>query len=151
MVGVISHVQSIKNNKFAVSLYYFKKKVRDKNDFLLRDKHQSFLQAGSIIFTGHSYVSPKYPKQQVSYIFAISQKKRGMKLSFCIQINIKLSYRLVLLILLGMSKLPKIASLQNLFDVSRKTQGMKLNFVLMSIKILLKLMLSFLMDMAKHV
>ena len=31
-----------KNSKFAMSLQYFKKEVRDKVDFLQADKHQSF-------------------------------------------------------------------------------------------------------------
>ena len=35
--------------------------MRDKYDFLHEDKHQSFLQAGSITLTGHSQIFPKYP------------------------------------------------------------------------------------------
>ena len=48
--------------------------MRDKYDFWQEDKHQSFLQAGGIVFTGHSQQYAKYPKQQVCNIFAISQK-----------------------------------------------------------------------------
>ena len=33
--------------------------------FLHEDKHQSCLQFGSIVFTGHSQVCPMYPKWQV--------------------------------------------------------------------------------------
>ena len=47
-------------NKFVISLKYFKKKVKDKYDILHEDKHQSFLQAGSIAFTDHSQACPKY-------------------------------------------------------------------------------------------
>ena len=41
--------------------------------FWHEDKHQSFLQAGRIVFTGHSQAYPNYPKQQV--FNAISQKR----------------------------------------------------------------------------
>ena len=54
MVVVVRHAQSTKNEKFTKSLYYFKKELRDRNDFLHKDKHQSFQQTGSIIFAGHS-------------------------------------------------------------------------------------------------
>ena len=47
-------------NKFVISLKYFKKKVKDKYAILHEDKHQSFLQAGSIAFTDHSQACPKY-------------------------------------------------------------------------------------------
>ena len=48
-----------------------------------------------------------------------------MKLIFCMQINIKFSYNLILLSTI-VPKLPKITSLQNLCDISRKKRGMKL-------------------------
>ena len=38
------------------------KEVRDESDFLRKDKHQSFLQAGSMVFTGYSQACPKYQK-----------------------------------------------------------------------------------------
>ena len=38
------HSQSSQNNKFAMSLPYLKKEVRNEVDFLHADKHQSFLQ-----------------------------------------------------------------------------------------------------------
>ena len=52
---------------------YIKKSVAYKNSmyfkreginaiFSKKDKHQSFLQAGSIILTGHIQSCPKYPK-----------------------------------------------------------------------------------------
>ena len=53
-------------NKFVISLKYFKKKVKDKYDILHEDKHQSFVQAGSIAFTGHSQACPKYSKFVIS-------------------------------------------------------------------------------------
>ena len=43
-MGLIKHSQSFQNNKFAMSLQYLKKEVRDEVDFLDTDKYQSFLQ-----------------------------------------------------------------------------------------------------------
>ena len=39
-------------------------------------RNQSFLQAGSIVFTGYSQACSKYPKLHVCNIFAVSQEKR---------------------------------------------------------------------------
>ena len=41
-MGMIKHSQSKQNNKFAISLQYLKKEVRDEVHFLYADKHQSF-------------------------------------------------------------------------------------------------------------
>ena len=54
MVGVARNAQSTKNNKFAISLWYLKKEVRDKYDFCMKINIQNFLQADNIIFTGDS-------------------------------------------------------------------------------------------------
>ena len=43
-MGMVRHCQSSQNSKFAMSLQYLKKEVRDEVDFLDVDKHQSFLQ-----------------------------------------------------------------------------------------------------------
>ena len=50
-MGIASHAQSTQSNKFAKSLQYLKKKVRDKVDFCA-DKHQ-FQQVDTTIFDGH--------------------------------------------------------------------------------------------------
>ena len=41
---MVKYSQSSQNSKFAMSLQYLKKEFRDELDFLLADKHQSFLQ-----------------------------------------------------------------------------------------------------------
>ena len=54
-----------------------------------------------------------------------------MKLIFYMKMNIKLLYRLILLILVGMTKhaqITQITSLQNLCDISRKKREMNLKF-----------------------
>ena len=48
--------------------------MRDEVDILSADKHESFLQ-DCIFFGVRSQAFPKYPKQQVCKIFAISQGK----------------------------------------------------------------------------
>ena len=45
-------------------------------DFLPADKHKNFLQVDGIILGMCSQACPKYPKQQVYNISAISQGKR---------------------------------------------------------------------------
>ena len=51
--------------------------MSDEVDFLPADKHESFLQDDSITLSSCSHSCPKYPKQQVSNIFAISPEKPG--------------------------------------------------------------------------
>ena len=43
-MGMVKHSQSSQNSKFAISLQYLKKEVKDEVDFLHADKHQSFLK-----------------------------------------------------------------------------------------------------------
>ena len=44
LMGMVKHTQSSQSSKFAMSLKYIKKEVRDEVEFLHADKHQSFLQ-----------------------------------------------------------------------------------------------------------
>ena len=61
-MGMVKHSQSYQNSKFAMSLQYLKKEVRDEVDFLHADKHQSFLQGNTIIIDGHDSAFLKYLK-----------------------------------------------------------------------------------------
>ena len=67
-LGVCS--QSTQNNKFAISLQYVKENVKDEVDFSPVDK-QRFLQIDTIILGVCGQACPNYPKQQVSYFFAM--------------------------------------------------------------------------------
>ena len=68
------------------------------------DKHQSFLQADIVVFVGCIHTWLKVTKlTSFQYLCDISRKKGGMKLIFCMQINIKLSYKLILSILMGLT------------------------------------------------
>ena len=72
--------------------------------FLPEDEHQSFLQAGILflLVIACMLIEPKIATLQ--YPCNISNKKEGgMKMIFCMQLNIKLSYKLIPLILLGIA------------------------------------------------
>ena len=43
LIGMVKHSQSSQNSKFAISLQYLKRDVRDGVDFLHADKYQSSL------------------------------------------------------------------------------------------------------------
>ena len=68
---VIRLVQSIQNNKFAISFQYLKENRKNEVDFLLADEHQRFLQIETIILGVCRQACQSYPKQQVCYFFAI--------------------------------------------------------------------------------
>ena len=102
LMDVTRHAQSTQNNKFAISLQYFKEEVKDKCVFLHEDKYQNCPYPGL----------PKIPKiANLSYLCNISRKKGGMKLIFCMQVNIRLSYKLIPLILVSMAR--PVQSTQN--------------------------------------
>ena len=71
LMGVIKHSQSTQSNKFAISLQYLKKEVRNGGHFLHEDKHQVAIS----VFNGSNQKCPKYTKYEVGNIFAIYQEK----------------------------------------------------------------------------
>ena len=96
-VCVARHAKITQNNKFAVSLQYLKKGVSDEVDFLHADKHESFLQIDAMIFDGEWSSIPKVPKTtSLQYICNISRKTGKMKSIFCLQINIRDFFKLIL-------------------------------------------------------
>ena len=52
LMGMIKHSQSTQSNKFAISLQYLKKEVRNGVHFLHADKHQSFYKLALSVFNG---------------------------------------------------------------------------------------------------
>ena len=87
------HAHIIQNNKFSISLQHLKREVSDAVDFLHADKHESLLQIDTMI----SMKMVKYSQCSQNSKFASSLqylKKEEMKLTFCMQINIKVSYKL---------------------------------------------------------
>ena len=66
--------------------------MRHKFDFFFRkNKHRSFPQADAVVFGGHSQVCPiTQDKFRLSLQYLNNKKKkRGMRLIFCKQINVK--------------------------------------------------------------
>ena len=61
MASMASHAQNTQNNKFAKSLQYLKKEVRDEVYFYI-DKCQSIQNVGTFILDGCSQVHVKYSK-----------------------------------------------------------------------------------------
>ena len=61
LVSMTSLAQSTRNNKFAKSLQYLEKKVRDKVDSC-RDKLQSIQEVGTVMSDGCSQACRKYSK-----------------------------------------------------------------------------------------
>ena len=109
--------------------------------FLHEDKHKSLIQIDTMILicmVKHSQSS------QNSNVFKISKNKLEMKLIFSMQINIKVSYKLISTILafkfptrwcyhyrwvLSSSlKVLKVTSLQYLYNISKKKLGMEFIF-----------------------
>ena len=105
LMWMFKHSQSSQNSKFAMSLKYLKKEVRDVTDFFLNeDKHQSFLQVDfNTLGIKVSYKvilslllgMNKHFQHTQSNKFAISlqylKKEVRNGVHFCMQINIKVS------------------------------------------------------------
>ena len=97
-VCVARQAQITKNNKWATSSQYLKKEVSDEVGFFHSNKHESFLQIVTTIFDGNGQWSsiPELPKiVSLQCLFNISKKEVRDKLSFCFQIDIKVSYKLI--------------------------------------------------------
>ena len=93
---VVKPAQITQNKKFAVLSHYLKKEVSDEVDILHADKHKSFLQIDTMIFDGRRSSIPKVPKiTSLQCLYNISERKLEMKLSFCMQINIEVSCKLI--------------------------------------------------------
>ena len=60
LIGMIKHSQSTQSNKFAISLQYLKKEVKNGVHFLHADSFYKFLQVGIIVFDGSGQTCPKH-------------------------------------------------------------------------------------------
>ena len=69
------HAQSTQNKKVAYLCNISRKACGMKLIFLSADKCESFLQVDSISLGVHGQACPKYPRQQVYNVFAVSQGK----------------------------------------------------------------------------
>ena len=117
LAGVTIHTQGTPSSKFVMPLWYFKKVGRVNIIFLHEDKHQIFPQAGCIAFIIKVTYIMYYAHASLWYLRNISKNNGGMKLLFCMQINIKLSYKPIPLILVGMAR-PTLITRSNKFSKS---------------------------------
>ena len=83
------------NSKFAIFLQYLKEEVSDEVDILCADKHESLIQICTMILMRKGKRCLSFPKTSLQCL-TISKKVLEMKLIVCMQINIKVSYRLIL-------------------------------------------------------
>ena len=102
-VWVARHAQSTQNSKFAISLQHPKENVKVEADLLAIDKRQRFLHIDTIILGVCSRPDmPILPKVTILlFLCNILRKKWVMKLFFCKQMNLKVSYNLIPWILKG--------------------------------------------------
>ena len=61
-MGMVKHSQSSQNSKFAISLQYPKKEVRDEVELLHADKHKLSYKVILSLFFGHDQEFSKYSK-----------------------------------------------------------------------------------------
>ena len=93
--------------------------MSDEVDFLHTDKHESLLQIDTMILMGQRRSSiPKVPKiASLQCLYDIFDKELERKLNFCMYINIKVSCKVILSLLLGMIKHSQ-STLSNKFSIS---------------------------------
>ena len=94
-VCVTRHAQITQNNKFAIFLQYLKKEVSDEIDFLHADKHGSLLQIDAMILM--VMVKHSQSSQNSKFAMSLQYLKKEVKgeVDFFMQINIKVSYKLI--------------------------------------------------------
>ena len=81
-MGMLKHSQSTQSNKFAISLQYLKKEVRDGVHFLPADKHQSFYKlALSYLMEVARHVQSTQDRKLVMFLQNIKKKLSQL---FCI-------------------------------------------------------------------
>ena len=102
-VCIARHTQSAQCNKFAISLKYLRENMKVEVDFLPGDKHQ----VSSNLHCHFRCMCPSMPKlsKKTNLLFLCNiVRKKWVKLIFCIQITMTVSYKLILWFLMGMVK-----------------------------------------------
>ena len=113
---VARNAQSTQNNKFAISFQYLKEIVKDEVHFLHSDKHESFLQIDNTSLMGWSSIpssqNSKFPislqdlkkevRDEVDFLHAYKHKS-FLQVNF----NIKVCYKVILSLLMGITKHPQ--------------------------------------------
>ena len=89
------HTQITQNSKFAISLQYLKKEVSDEIDFLRTDKHESLLQIDTMTLIGIVKRSQNFQNSKVTMSLQYIKREVRKGVHFSLQMNIKVSYRLI--------------------------------------------------------
>ena len=93
---VARQAQIIPNKKFANSLQYLQKEVNDEVDFSYACKDDNLLQNDTMILMGMvTIISIILKTASLQCLYNILKTKLEMKLMFCMQINIKMAYKLI--------------------------------------------------------
>ena len=105
LMGMVKHFRSSQNSKFVISLQYVKEGVRDEVDFFcMQDKHQNGLKVDfntlgmkfsyrvmlSLLMSVMKH-SPSTQSNKFANLCNILKKKLRMEFIFCMQIDIKVS------------------------------------------------------------
>ena len=120
------HAQSTQNNNFIISLQYLKENVKDGVDFSLLIIVKRFFKvilSFLMCVTRHAQI---IQNKKFAIFCNILREKWMTKLTFCMQVSMKTYYELILWFwwrLSSIYKVPKIASLPCLHNISKKKIG----------------------------
>ena len=93
LMGMAKHSQSTQNSKFAISLQYLKKDVRDEVYFLHADKHQSFYKVAlSILMEVIRHAQSIQHRKLVIFLQYINQKVSELFFCSIVMQNIRIFY-----------------------------------------------------------
>ena len=93
LMGMIKHSQSTQSNKFAISLQYLKKEVRNGVHFLHADKHQNFYKlALSFLTEVARHVESTQIRKLVKFLEYIKKRVMQLLLCFIVMQNIQILY-----------------------------------------------------------
>ena len=98
LVGIARDAQITQNNKFAKYLWYLKKEVRDEVEFLYRWASRFSINWCYHFWWAWPGMYKVFKILSMQYLCNISKKKWVMKLMFCMLINMKVFYKLILFI-----------------------------------------------------
>ena len=90
-IATLLFIWNILREKWVIKLIFF----------LHADKHENLILW---FFDEDGQPFPKFPRLLICTVFTISRKKLDMKLIFCMQINIKVSYKVIIPLLMGIIK-----------------------------------------------
>ena len=93
LIGMIQYSQSTQSNKFAISLQYLKKEVRNGVHFLHADKHQNFYKlALSFLMEVARHVQSTQNRKLVKFLQYIKKKVMQLLLYSTVIQNIQIFY-----------------------------------------------------------